>query len=140
MNRACAKKQMVVLLESYLIYEPEHQVFLEELCMRQETDGVLLESYLIYEPEHQVFLEELRMRQETDGVLLESYLIYEPEHQVFLAEWRMSQEPDVVLIYLLFKLKNEDVTKISKIPRGVCPSKDLSTQSMACSKLVRQSF
>ncbi len=46
--------------------------------MRQETDGVLLESYLIYEPEHQVFLEELRnvrMRQETDGVLLESYLI-----------------------------------------------------------------
>ena len=28
--------------------------FTEELRMRQETDGVLLESYLIYEPEHQV--------------------------------------------------------------------------------------
>jgi len=27
--------------------------FTEELHMRQETDGVLLESYLIYEPEHQ---------------------------------------------------------------------------------------
>jgi len=27
--------------------------FTEELRMRQETDGVLLESYLIYEPEHQ---------------------------------------------------------------------------------------
>ena len=28
--------------------------FTEELRMRQETDGVLLESYLIYEQEHQV--------------------------------------------------------------------------------------
>merc|ERR1711963_458673 len=27
--------------------------FTEELHMRQETDGVLLECYLIYEPEHQ---------------------------------------------------------------------------------------
>merc|ERR1711902_90533 len=27
--------------------------FTEELRMRQETDGVLLESFLIYEPEHQ---------------------------------------------------------------------------------------
>ena len=30
--------------------------FTEELRLRSETDGVLLESYLIYEPEHQVNL------------------------------------------------------------------------------------
>jgi hypothetical protein len=69
--------------------------------MRQETDGVLLESYLIYEPEHQVgqfsavilvltnkrspeLTEELRMRQETYRVYLETYSIYNYEsgHQV----------------------------------------------------------
>ena len=37
---------------SYL-YSPGPPEFTEELHMRQETDGVLLESYLIYEPEHQ---------------------------------------------------------------------------------------
>ena len=35
------------------IYSPGPPEFTEELRMRQETDGVLLESFLIYEPEHQ---------------------------------------------------------------------------------------
>ena len=34
-------------------FSPGPPEFTEELHMRQETDGVLLESYLIYEPEHQ---------------------------------------------------------------------------------------
>ena len=34
-------------------FRPGPPEFTEELHMRQETDGVLLESYLIYEPEHQ---------------------------------------------------------------------------------------
>ena len=36
------------------IFRPGPPEFTEELRMRQETDGVLLESYLIYEPEHKV--------------------------------------------------------------------------------------
>ena len=35
------------------IIRPGPPEFTEELRMRQETDGVLLESFLIYEPEHQ---------------------------------------------------------------------------------------
>ena len=35
------------------ICSPGPPEFTEELRMRQETDGVLLESFLIYEPEHQ---------------------------------------------------------------------------------------
>ena len=35
-------------------FSPGPPEFTEELRMRQETDGVLLESFLIYEPEHQV--------------------------------------------------------------------------------------
>ena len=38
---------------SYRLFSPGPPEFTEELHMRQETDGVLLESYLIYEPEHQ---------------------------------------------------------------------------------------
>ncbi len=39
---------------SFLQYfRPGPPEFTEELHMRQETDGVLLECYLIYEPEHQ---------------------------------------------------------------------------------------
>ena len=34
------------------LYRPGPPEFTEELHMRQETDGVLLQSYLIYEPEH----------------------------------------------------------------------------------------
>ena len=33
-------------------FRPGPPEFTEELHMRQETDGVLLECYLIYEPEH----------------------------------------------------------------------------------------
>ena len=33
-------------------FRPGPPEFTEELRMRQETDGVLLESFLIYEPEH----------------------------------------------------------------------------------------
>ena len=36
-----------------LIFSPGPPEFTEELHMRQETDGVLLESFLIYEPEHE---------------------------------------------------------------------------------------
>ena len=36
-----------------LDFRPGPPEFTEELHMRQETDGVLLECYLIYEPEHQ---------------------------------------------------------------------------------------
>ena len=36
-----------------LHFRPGPPEFTEELRMRQETDGVLLESFLIYEPEHQ---------------------------------------------------------------------------------------
>ena len=36
-----------------IIPRPGPPEFTEELRMRQETDGVLLESFLIYEPEHQ---------------------------------------------------------------------------------------
>ena len=35
------------------LLRPGPPEFTEELRMRQETDGVLLESFLIYEPEHQ---------------------------------------------------------------------------------------
>ena len=37
----------------HYFFRPGPPEFTEELHMRQETDGVLLESYLIYEPEHQ---------------------------------------------------------------------------------------
>ena len=37
-----------------MYFRPGPPEFTEELRMRQETDGVLLESYLIYEPEHKV--------------------------------------------------------------------------------------
>ena len=42
-----------MLFLSYRFFSPGPPEFTEELHMRQETDGVLLESYLIYEPEHQ---------------------------------------------------------------------------------------
>ena len=35
------------------MHRPGPPEFTQELHMRQETDGVLLESFLIYEPEHQ---------------------------------------------------------------------------------------
>ena len=39
--------------KNYVAYfRPGPPEFTEELRMRQETDGVLLESFLIYEPEH----------------------------------------------------------------------------------------
>ena len=41
------------MIQHILIFSPGPPEFTEELHMRQETDGVLLESFLIYEPEHQ---------------------------------------------------------------------------------------
>ena len=40
-------------LNTFSLFSPGPPEFTEELHTRQETDGVLLESYLIYEPEHQ---------------------------------------------------------------------------------------
>lgn len=51
------------------LFRPGPPEFTEELRMRQETDGVLLESYLIYEPEHQVqLIEEMCVHQNIDCI------------------------------------------------------------------------
>ena len=44
---------MTIYHDDENICSPGPPEFTEELRMRQETDGVLLESFLIYEPEHQ---------------------------------------------------------------------------------------
>ena len=54
----------------------------------QETDGVLLESYLIYEPEHQVIIIDVSHLEEIWSCLsiwFNCDLIYEPDHQVNIA-------------------------------------------------------
>jgi hypothetical protein len=46
-------KKQINLLFIKCSFSPGPPEFTEELHMRQETEGVLLESFLIYEPEHE---------------------------------------------------------------------------------------
>ena len=53
MGRSSSYKFNPIISPIFPIFRPGPPEFTEELHMRQETDGVLLECYLIYEPEHQ---------------------------------------------------------------------------------------